>query len=317
MSARPRKAPPGTAQRCGRVAVLLGGDSAEREVSLKSGAAVCSALQQAGVDAFPLDMRGVGFHQLADLRADRVFNILHGGVGENGSLRAVFDFLGVPCTGSSTLALALTLDKVLTKKVLRASAIPTPDFIELHDEADCRRLLDEFGLPVFVKPVYEGSSIGMSPVRTADELLPAFELARRYGPVFAERYMPGAELTAGFVGDDLLPLVRMETPREFYDYEAKYLRDDTVYTCPSGLAADRVAEIEALVRRTIAATRLSGWGRIDLMLDGDGRPQIIEINLAPGMTDHSLVPMAGRAVGLEMPDLTLKILAQTLEADDV
>ena len=304
------------AARCGRVAVLMGGDSAEREVSLKSGRAVHAALLEAGVDAIAVDLQARAFHQLAELEVDRVFNVLHGRGGEDGTIRAVLDFLGIPSTGSAVGALALTMDKVLTKKVIRCSGIPTPDFIELDSESDCERLLSGFGLPVFVKPVLEGSSIGMRPVHRADDLVPAWKEARRYGAVFAERFVDGAEYTAGFIGDDILPLIRLDTPREFYDYEAKYLADDTIYTCPSGLDDDQVAQIETLVRQTLRATRVSDWGRVDLMLDAEQRPWIIEINTVPGMTDHSLVPMAGRAAGLEMPELVLKILEATLNGGD-
>ena len=316
MSTVIQKAAADAAAKCGRVAVLMGGDSAEREVSLKSGNAVYQALLEAGVDAVPVDLQAPAFHQLAELEVDRVFNVLHGRGGEDGSIRAVLDFLGIPSTGSAVGALALTMDKVLTKKVIRCSGIPTPDFIELYSEADCERLLQDFGLPVFVKPVLEGSSIGMTPVHQADDLLPAWEKARRYGAVFAEKFIAGGEYTAAFVGDDVLPLIKLDTPREFYDYEAKYLADDTVYTCPSGLDDDKVDQINDLVRATIRATRVSDWGRVDLMLDAEQQPWIIEVNTVPGMTDHSLVPMAGRAVGLEMPDLVLRILEATLTGDD-
>ena len=316
MSIVVQKAADDAAAKCGRVAVLMGGDSAEREVSLNSGNAVYQALLEAGVDAIPVDLQARAFHQLAELEVDRVFNVLHGRGGEDGSIRAVLDFLGIPSTGSGVGALALTMDKVLTKKVIRCSGIPTPDFIELYSEADCERLLQEFGLPVFVKPVLEGSSIGMTPVHEADDLLPAWEKARRYGVVFAEKFIAGGEYTAAFIGDDVLPLIKLDTPREFYDYEAKYLADDTIYTCPCGLDDDKVDQINDLVRDTIRATRVSDWGRVDLMLDAEQQPWIIEVNTVPGMTDHSLVPMAGRAVGLEMPDLVLRILEATLEGDD-
>ena len=184
----------------------------------------------------------------------------------------MLDFLGIPCTGSGVCASALTMDKVLTKKVIRCSGIPTPDFIELRNEADCERLLEEFGLPVFVKPVLEGSSIGTAPVHQADELFPAWKAARRFGAVFAERFIDGGEFTAGFIGAQMLPLIKLETPNEFYDYEAKYLADDTVYTCPSGLDDAQVAEINAMVRDTIPATGVCGWGRVDLMMDAATSP---------------------------------------------
>jgi D-alanine-D-alanine ligase len=310
-----QKPAPGTAQRCGRVAVLMGGESAEREVSLKSGEAVYRALLAAGVDAVSIDLHGHIFHQLAELKADRVFNLLHGRGGEDGRIQAVLDFLDIPATGSGVCASALTMDKVLTKKVIRCSGIATPDFIELRNEADCERLLEEFGLPVFVKPVLEGSSIGTAPVHHADELYPAWNAARRFGDVFAERFIDGGEYTAGFIGTQILPLIKLETTNEFYDYEAKYLADDTVYTCPSGLDDAQVEEINSMVSDTIQATGVCGWGRVDLMIDGDNKPWIIEVNTVPGMTDHSLIPMAGRSAGLEMPDLVLSILAATLKGE--
>lgn len=305
-----------SATRCGKVAVLMGGDSAEREVSLKSGNAVYQALLTAGVDATPIDLESRAFHQLAELKADRVFNLLHGRGGEDGTIRAVLDFLDIPSTGSGVCAAALTMNKVLTKKVIRCSDIPTPDFVELHSEADCDRLLSDFGLPVFVKPVLEGSSIGMNPVHQPDELFPAWQAARRFGAVFAEKFVFGAEYTAGFIGTDILPLIKLETPREFYDYDAKYLADDTVYTCPSGLDEQSVAEINSIVLATIQATGVRDWGRVDLMIDESGRPWVIEVNTVPGMTDHSLIPMAASVAGLEMPDLVLKILEATLAGDD-
>jgi D-alanine-D-alanine ligase len=294
----------------------MGGDSAEREVSLNSGNAVYQALLEAGVDAIPVDLQACAFHQLSELKVDRVFNVLHGRGGEDGTIRAVLDFLGIPSTGSGVCAAALTMDKVLSKKVIRCSGIPTPDFFELRSESDCERLLAEFDLPVFVKPVAEGSSIGMTPVYQASELIPAWEKASRYGAAFAEKFIDGGEYTAGFICGEVLPLIKLETPREFYDYEAKYLADDTVYTCPSGLDESKVAEINEIVLETIRATGVSAWGRVDFMLDQQQRPWVIEVNTVPGMTDHSLIPMAARAAGLEMPDLVLKILAATLAGGD-
>jgi len=304
------------AARCGRVAVLMGGESAEREVSLNSGNAVYRALLEAGVDTIQVDLQAHAFHQLAELKVDRVFNLLHGRGGEDGTIRAVLDFLGISSTGSGVCAAALTMDKVLTKKVIRCSGIPTPDFFEMRSESDCDRLLEEFGLPVFVKPVAEGSSIGLTPVHQASELLPAWQAARHFGAVFAEKFVNGTEYTAGYICGEVLPLIKLETPHEFYDYDAKYLADDTVYTCPSGLDDNCVAEINEIVMETIRVTGVSDWGRVDFMLDQEQRPWVIEINTVPGMTDHSLIPMAGRAVGLEMPDLVLKILEATLSGND-
>lgn len=317
MSITLRKPQENMVERCGRVAVLMGGDSAEREVSLKSGSAVANALSASGVEVTPVDLQARAFNQIAELEVDCAFNLLHGRGGEDGRMRAVLDFLNIPCTGSNVCASALTMDKILTKKVIRCSQIPTPDFIELRSEADCDRLLSDFGLPVFVKPAQEGSSIGMTLVRDADALYPAWKSARRYGAVFAEKLIDGIEYTAGFIGDEIMPLIKLETPREFYDYEAKYLADDTVYTCPSGLDQELVSLIEDLVRKTIQATGISGWGRVDFMLDQAGQPWVIEVNTVPGMTDHSLIPLAARVAGLEMPELALRILESTLKGDDI
>ena len=313
MSYQISKPSPKSARACGRVAVLLGGDSAEREVSLKSGNAVYQALIEAGVDAFKLDLQGDVLEKLQAMQADRAFIILHGRGGEDGTLQAVLEFLGIPYTGSGVCASALAMDKLATKRILAGSGIPTPDYIELTSEADCQRLLDGIGLPVFVKPVLEGSSIGMTPVHKAENLIPAWKKARAYGAVFAEKFVSGAEYTAGFLGDQVLPLIKLDTPREFYDYEAKYLVDDTVYTCPSGLSDEVIAQINDLVERTVHVTGVRHWGRVDLMIDESGKPWIIEVNTAPGMTDHSLVPMAAREAGLEMPDLVLRILELTLK----
>lgn len=305
-----------SAQRCGRVAVAMGGTSAEREVSLNSGKAVCEALVAAGVDAFKFDLQQDVVTQLTSLEADRVFNILHGRGGEDGTIQAVMDLLGITYTGSGVGASALALNKLATKRVLLGCAIPTPEFLELNNEEDCTRLLDELGLPVFVKPNLEGSSIGMTPVHRAADLLPAWQLASRYGDVFAEKFINGDEYTAGFLDETVLPLIKLDTPREFYDYEAKYLADDTIYTCPCGLDDSSIAEINQLVEQTVRVIGVEHWGRVDLMLDKDMRPWVIEINTLPGMTDHSLVPMAARQAGLEMPNLVLKILELTLNGDD-
>ena len=307
---------PASVELCGRVAVLLGGTSAEREVSLKSGNAVFAGLIEAGVDAFLLDITDKVLEQLLALEADRVFNVLHGRGGEDGSIQAVLEMIGMPYTGSGVCASALAMDKLATKRILGGSAIPTPAYFELTSEADCEALLVDFDLPVFVKPTLEGSSIGMTPVHRAEELIPAWKKASAYGDVFAEQFITGAEYTASFLGDSVLPLIKLETPREFYDYEAKYLADDTIYTCPSGLPQDQVEQINDLVLKTIHVTGVRHWGRVDLMMDKSGQPWVIEVNTVPGMTDHSLVPMAAREAGLQMSELVLKILELTLKEDD-
>lgn len=305
MSLQPSK---GIAERAGRVAVLMGGVSAEREVSLISGHAVHQALLNAGVDAIAVDLQENAVRQLLDLDVDRVFNVLHGGEGEDGRIRAILDSIGLPCTGSGVTASALTMDKVLTKKILHSSDIPTPSYHVLRSEQDCQKLIDEQALPVFVKPAREGSSVGMTPVHQAEQLVPAWQRASQFGEVFAEQFITGGEYTSSFLGNTVLPLIKLETPREFYDYQAKYKSDDTVYLCPAPLDEEKTAEICQLVARTIEATGVSGWGRVDLMLDESLQPWIIEVNSVPGMTDHSLVPMAAAAAGLEMSALVLKIL---------
>jgi len=305
----------GAAAKCGRVAVLMGGLSAEREVSLKSGNAVYDALCKAGVDAFKFDLQEDALRQLLELKADRVFNILHGRGGEDGTIQAVLDMLGMVYTGSGVYGSALTMDKLATKRVLLGSGIPTPAYMELNSEDDCEKLIDELGLPVFVKPVLEGSSIGMTRVTEEAGLLPAWQKAGQYAGVFAEREIIGNEYTAAILDQTLLPLIKLDTPREFYDYEAKYFADDTIYTCPSGLDENMVSKIECLVEETVRVTGVRHWGRVDLIVDNNNQPWIIEVNTVPGMTDHSLVPMAAREAGLDMPDLVLRILESTLPAE--
>ncbi len=301
----------------GRVAVLMGGTSAERDISLMSGNAVYQALINVGVDAFKLDIQDNAIDQLQKLKADRVFNILHGRGGEDGQLQAVMDLLGITYTGSDVCASALAMNKLLTKRVLRGSGLPTPEFQVLNSEEDCTRLLDELGLPVFVKPNLEGSSIGMTAVTKAEGLIPAWKKARQFGEVFAEKWIMGAEYTVGFLGNKILPLIKLETPREFYDYEAKYFSEDTIYTCPCGLNEESTSIINKLVTQTIKVMGVKHWGRVDIMLDKDGQPFIIELNTVPGMTDHSLVPMAAKQAGLSMSELVLKILELTFKGDEL
>ena len=301
------------ASQAGRVAVLMGGVSAEREVSLNSGNAVHQALLAAGVNAIAVDVQQDPVRQLLELDVDRVFNVLHGGMGEDGRIRAILDGIGLPCTGCGVTAAALTMDKVLTKKVLLSSGIPTPAYHALESEDDCHRLIEEQALPVFVKPAREGSSVGMTPVHQAEDLLPAWQRARQFGQVFAEQFVTGGEYTASFLGESVLPLIKLETPREFYDYEAKYKSDDTIYLCPAPLSAEKTAEISELVSKTIKATGVTGWGRVDLMLDEDDCVWIIEVNSVPGMTDHSLVPMAASEAGLDMSSLVLTILELSMQ----
>jgi len=293
----------------GRVAVLLGGKSAEREVSLKSGTMVLGALRARGVDAHPFDPAERGLDDLIAGRYDRVFIALHGRFGEDGTVQGVLEWLGIPYTGSGVLASALAMDKLRAKLLWQARGLPTPPYEILRADADLAAVAARLGLPLMVKPVCEGSSLGMTKVREANALDEAYALAVNYDRVvMAEKFVEGPELTVGILGDEVLPIIKLETPRDFYDYEAKYIADDTRYILPCGLPAARERALQALSREAFAALGCRGWGRVDLMLDAAGEPQLLEVNTAPGMTDHSLVPMAARAVGLSYEELCLRIL---------
>jgi D-alanine-D-alanine ligase len=295
--------------RFGKVAVLLGGKSAEREVSLKSGALVLGALRSRGIDAHAFDPAERGIEDLVEGDFQRAFIVLHGRFGEDGTLQGALEWLGLPYTGSGVLGSALAMDKVRAKLLWQACGIPTPPHELLGSDADFKAVSARLGMPLMVKPASEGSSIGMSKVRAAGHVEEAYALAVNYDRVvMAEKFIEGAELTAGILGDEALPLIRLETPREFYDYEAKYIAQDTRYIIPCGLPAAREREIQALCLKAFHALGCSGWGRVDLMLDRLGDPWLLEVNTAPGMTDHSLVPMAARAAGLSYVDLCVRIL---------
>jgi len=293
----------------GKVAVLMGGRSAERPVSLKSGAMVLAALKKRGVDAHAFDPKERGLDALIRERFDRAFVILHGRYGEDGTMQGALELLGIPYTGSGVLASALALDKWHTKLVWQACGIPSPRSELLGRGSDMQAVATRLGLPLMVKPANEGSSIGMTKVRNARDLPEAYALAANYDRmVIAEAFVDGVELTAGILGDKPLPLIKLETPREFYDYEAKYEADDTRYLIPCGLPpdAERIVQDEALF--AFNALGCSGWGRVDLILDRSGKPYFLEVNTLPGMTDHSLVPMAARHAGLSFEDLCVRIL---------
>jgi D-alanine-D-alanine ligase len=293
----------------GKVAVLLGGKSAEREVSLKSGGMVLAALRKKGVDAHPFDPKERDVQDLAKERFARVFIALHGRFGEDGTLQGVLEWLGIPYTGSGVLASALAMDKVRTKRLWAAEGLPTAPYEILTGKTELRAVAKRLGTPLFVKPASEGSSVGMSKVRTADGLEEAYALAVNYDPVvIAEKFIDGPELTVAIVGDQVLPIIRIETPREFYDYEAKYIANDTRYLIPCGVPEKTEKELQALCLKAFRALGCRGWGRVDLMLDKRGRPFLLEVNTSPGMTDHSLVPMAARAVGMSYEDLCVKVL---------
>ena len=293
----------------GKVAVLLGGRSAERDVSLKSGGMVLAALRRAGVDAHPFDPRDRGLEELIREHFDRVFIALHGRYGEDGTMQGALELLGIPYTGSGVLASALAMDKWRTKLVWQAAGVPTPRYELLSAGTDFAAVVARLGLPIMVKPANEGSSIGMTKVKRADALDEAYALAANYDPlVIAEQFIDGVELTGGILGREALPLIRLETPRDFYDYEAKYIADDTRYILPCGLPEDKERAIRAAGLRAFDTLGCRGWGRIDLMLDRAGNPYFLEVNTSPGMTDHSLVPMAARHAGIPFEELCVRIL---------
>ena len=297
------------ANKFGKVAVLLGGSSAERDVSLKSGNAVLAALKSRGVDAHPFDPAERGLEELKRQGFARAMISLHGRYGEDGTVQGALELMGIPYTGSGVLASALAMDKWRTKLIWQAAGIPTPRYVLLDGGTDFAAVSRDLGLPLMVKPANEGSSIGMSKVTAADDLPRAYELAARYDDlVFAEQFIEGAELTAAILGDRALPLIRLETPRIFYDYEAKYLADNTRYLCPCGLPPEQEQQIQALALRAFRVLGCRGWARADVMLDKSGAPFFLEMNTSPGMTDHSLVPMAARAAGLSFEDLVMAIL---------
>lgn len=299
----------------GKVAVMLGGRSAEREISLRSGAAVLAALRARGVDAHPFDPAERPLADLASEGYARVFVALHGRGGEDGSLQGALTLMNLPFTGSGVLASALAMDKWRCKLLWQAGGLPIPDYALLDADSDFDAVAARLGLPLFVKPAREGSSIGVIKVKHVGDLADAWRAAARHDPlVLAERCLDGGEYTVAILGEGAgaraLPSIRIVPATEFYDYEAKYFRDDTRYLCPSGLDAEREAEMRELALAGYRALGCRGWARIDFLLDAAGRPYLLEANTAPGMTDHSLVPMAARAAGIEFPDLCLTVLEQ-------
>ena len=299
----------------GRVAVLMGGASSEREISLMSGRGVLAALRSRGVDAHAFDPSG---RDLADLKREgfaRCFIALHGRGGEDGTLQGALEVLGIPYTGSGVMGSAIGMDKWRTKLIWLAAGIPTPRYRILAADDNWQAVADELGLPLIVKPAREGSTLGLTKVSAVGDLPAAYELAaNKYRDLaLAEEFIAGAEYTASILGDTALPLIRIDAPDGNYDYQNKYFSDDTRYICPCGLPA---SEEEALKALSLTAFRLAGctgWGRIDIMRRADGQAFLLEVNTSPGMTGHSLVPMAARAAGISYEDLCLVILAMTLE----
>ncbi len=293
----------------GKVAVLMGGWSAEREVSLKSGAAVLAALLRRGVDAHGVDAGRDVLSVLAQGEFDRVFIAWHGRGGENGELQGALDLMQLPYTGSGVLASALGMDKWRSKLVWQAAGLPVPECELLDAQSDFAAVEQRLGLPLFVKPANEGSSIGVSKVCEAGASQAAYAAAAQYDSmVLAERYIGGGEYTVAILGDTALPAVRIVPTTEFYDYEAKYFRDDTRYLCPCGLAPQQEQRMQQLALRAFAVLGCAGWGRVDFLLDDAGNPFVLEANTVPGMTDHSLVPMAARAARIDFDELVWRIL---------
>ena len=294
----------------GKVAVLMGGNSAEREISLMSGVGVLAALRSRGVDAHAFDPAG---RELAALKTEgfaRCFIALHGRGGEDGTLQGALDWLGIPYTGSGVLGSAIGMDKWRTKMIWLANGLPTPRYRLLSANDDWNEVARDLGLPIIVKPANEGSTLGLTRVRDAAQLPEAYELAAKkfHDIALAEQFVDGPEFTASILGDTALPLIRIEAPEGNYDYQNKYFTDDTKYHCPCGLPPDQESALQALALRAFRLVGCTGWGRIDLMLDRAGNPYLLEVNTSPGMTGHSLVPMAARATGMSYEDLCLKIL---------
>ena len=293
----------------GKVAVLMGGKSAEREISLMSGGNVLAGLRRKGVDAHAFDPAERPVFELKSGGFQRAFIVLHGRYGEDGTVQGALELMEIPYTGSGVMASALCLDKLRTKLVWLASGIPTPRHEVLSVDSDWAAVARQLGLPLIVKPAHEGSSLGLTKVTSVEKIEAAFEVAAKYDTlVLAEEFIAGRELTAAFLNARALPLVRIEAPLGNYDYQHKYFSDDTRYHCPCGLPAAQERVLQALAMRAFNALGCSGWGRADLMLRDDGAAFLLEMNTIPGMTGHSLVPMAARAAGVEFDDLVVKIL---------
>lgn len=301
------------AEQFGRVAVVMGGTAAEREISLRSGAAVFQALKNQGVDAIAVDVQGSLIDALKDLAVDRVFNIIHGRGGEDGVLQAVLEVLGIPYTGSGVLASALAMDKHRTKLCWQGYGLITPQWFILKNEDDIEPCITKLGFPVIVKPAQEGSSIGMSKAHNRDELVAALQIAAEYNcDVYAESWVTGKEYTVGVLDGVALPVIRLETPNAFYDYEAKYQATTTQYHCPCGLPDTQEKMLQDLAVTACQVIGVTGWARVDVFIDAKGQYQLIEVNTVPGMTDHSLVPMAAKQAGIDFESLVWRILASSL-----
>jgi len=298
-----------TAAQFGKVAVLMGGSAAEREISLQSGKAVLQALLGKGVDAHAFDPSEQNVCALLKQDYDRAFVVLHGRGGEDGVIQGALESMGLPYTGSGVAGCAISMDKLSCKRLWTGMGLPTPLHRVLNENTNWEEVVNHLGLPLMVKPAHEGSSLGMTQVNEADMLAIAWEKAAEYdNVVIAEQWIDGAEYTAAILGDEVLPLIRLETPREFYDYAAKYEQDDTSYICPCGLSDEAETECRQMALEAFESVSASGWGRVDFMMDRQGKPWLIEVNTVPGMTGHSLVPMAANAAGMDFQALVLAIL---------
>ena len=293
----------------GKVAVLLGGRSAEREISLMSGNAVLAALKRKGADEHAFDTRDRDLHELRSQGFDRVFIALHGRYGEDGTVQGALELMGIPYTGSGVMASSLAMDKWRTKLVWIAAGIPTPRFVMLEPGSDFKAVANDLGLPLIVKPSREGSTIGLTKVTHAQDVEAAYRKAAEHDDmVLAEEFIAGAEVTASILGERALPLIRIEAPGGSYDYQAKYFSDETRYFCPSGLPPAQESRIQALALKASRILDCRGWGRVDVMLNAKGEPYLLEANTVPGMTGHSLVPMAAKVAGIPFDDLVVRIL---------
>ena len=292
-----------------KVAVLMGGWSAEREVSLSSGQAVLDALLRQGVNAIGIDVDKNICERLKQEQVSHVFNMMHGRGGEDGVIQGVLDILKIPYTGSGVLGSALSMDKMRCKQLWLGLSLPTPEYQILQTEDDCERAIQKLGLPLMIKPVLEGSSIGISKVKSQQEMLPAWQLSQACGgTIMAEKFIQGEEYTAAIIGEQVLPMIRLETHNDFYDYQAKYISNDTRYICPCGLSEEAEAQLGGLMKQAFDAVMAKNWGRVDFMIDKYNQAWLIEVNTVPGMTDHSLVPMAAREAGYSFDELVMNIL---------
>ena len=301
----------------GKVAVVMGGWSAEREVSLMSGQQVFDSLASAGVEAHAVDAGRDIAAVLTKGGFDRAFLILHGRGGEDGHVQGALELAGIPYTGTGVLGSALCMDKWRAKAMVSLHGVATPPSERVFTVEQAQASVQSIGLPLVIKPTLEGSSIGVTMVNSANQVVSAFQEARRYGPVLIEKRMMGIEVTAGIIGETALPLVSMKGAGEFYDYKAKYVAEDTQYQCPVDLPESIVQSIQQMALTAFKVLSCRGWGRVDFMLDENGEPQFIECNTAPGMTSHSLVPIAARHAGVEFDQLCLRILSDTLSAEEL